>query len=204
MVFAISLYLYLSWEAPRPWLLLQSWVSFWMVYLAVRFWAGWTYSRQQAGNPQRLLLWSRLSIVIQLIDGLFIAALALFIYPHLDPLAQSAVLGATLVLVGATAFSLAGRWLAILAYAPTVYLSFAWMTWHQKHAYAKSFALFTLGMFALYLVYASNHRKSVLKGFELAKRNGELATQLQGKNAELQEVAAGRSRLLATVSHDLR
>jgi signal transduction histidine kinase len=109
-----------------------------------------------------------------------------------------------LVLVGATAFSLASRWISLLVYAPPVYLSFAWMTWQQGHPYAHGFAVFTLFMFGLYLMYAGNQRKSVLKGFELAKLNGQLADQLQAKNAELQEVATGRSRLLATVSHDLR
>lgn len=204
VVCAISIYLYLAGQIPRAWTLLQIWVSAWVVYMALRFWVGWTFSTRKLESPQSLVLWSRLSILIQLIDGLFIAALAFFIYPHLEPLAQSAVLAATLVLVGATAFSLAGRWLSILVYAPTVYLSFAWMTWHQKHDYAQAFALFTLCMFVLYLFYASNQRKSLLKGFELAKRNGELAAELQSKNLELQQVAAGRSRLLATVSHDLR
>jgi signal transduction histidine kinase/CheY-like chemotaxis protein len=204
LVCVISVYLYLAWDGPRPWTLLQIWFSFWMVYMALRFWAGWTYSMQKEEGRYSLVTWSRLSLFIQLVDGLFIAALALFIYPQFDPLAQSAVLAATLVLVGATAFSLAGRWLAIWVYAPTVYLSFAWMTWQQKHEYSQGFALFTLGMFVLYLVFASNQRKSLHKGFELAKRNGELAAELQSKNLELREVAVGRSRLLATVSHDLR
>jgi signal transduction histidine kinase/CheY-like chemotaxis protein len=201
---AISLYLYLMRPDTEPWPFLRAWVFGWVVYLASRLVAGVVFSLHPPRSTQALPFWSRLSIVIQALDGLFVTALALFIYPELDPLAQSAVLAAALVMVGATAFSLASRWISILVYAPPVYLSFAWMTWQQGHAYAHGFAVFTLSMFGLYLIYASNQRKSVLKGFELAKLNGQLADQLHAKNAELQEVATGRSRLLATVSHDLR
>ena len=201
---SISLYLYLVRTDIEPWPFLRAWVFGWVAYLIGRFVAGMVFSLRQAPSARTLPFWSRLSILIQALDGLFVTALALFIYPELDPLAQSAVLAATLVLVGATVFSLASRWISILVYAPPVYLSFAWMTWHQGHPYAQGFAAFTLAMFVLYLIYAGNQRKSVLKGFELAKLNGQLADQLQAKNAELQEVAAGRSRLLATVSHDLR
>jgi signal transduction histidine kinase len=201
---SISLYLYLARTDIEPWPFLRTWVIGWVAYLIGRFVAGLVFSLRQSPSARTLPFWSRLSILIQALDGLFVTALALFIYPELDPLAQSAVLAATLVLVGATVFSLASRWISILVYAPPVYLSFAWMTWNQGHPYAQGFAAFTLAMFVLYLIYAGNQRKSVLKGFELAKLNGQLADQLQAKNAELQEVAAGRSRLLATVSHDLR
>ena len=201
---SISLYLYFARPDVEPWPFLRAWVLGWVLYLVGRFVAGVVFSLRPPRSRQALPFWSRLSILIQSLDGIFVTALALFIYPELDPLAQSAVLAAALVLVGATAFSLASRWISILVYAPPVYLSFAWMTWQQDHAYAHGFAVFTLSMFGLYLIYAGNQRKSVLKGFELAKLNGQLADQLQAKNAELQEVAAGRSRLLATVSHDLR
>lgn len=204
LVCSISLYLYLARTDIEPWPVLRLWVFGWVAYLAGRFIAGLVFSWQQPRRVLSLPYWSRLSIFIQALDGLFVTALALFIYPEIDSLAQSAVLAATLVLVGATAFSLASRWISIAVYAPPVYLSFAWMTWQQGHVYAHGFAVFTLAMFALFLIYAGNQRKSVLKGFELAKLNGQLADQLQAKNAELQEVAAGRSRLLATVSHDLR
>ena len=201
---SISLYLYLARPHIEPCPFLSAWVFGWVVYLVSRFVAGMVFSLRPPRSTQALPFWSRLSILIQALGGLFVTALALLIYPELDPLAQSAVLAPTLVLVGATAFSLAGRWISILVYAPPVYLSFAWMTWQQGHADAHGFAIFTLSMFGLYLIYAGNQRKSVLKGFELAKLNGQLADELQAKNAELQEVAAGRSRLLVTVSHDLR
>ncbi len=204
VVSAISVYLYWTRTDTAPWPFLSAWMYGWVVYLLSRFVAGVVFSLRAPRSTWALPFWSRLSVVIQALDGLFVTALALFIYPELDPLAQSAVLAAALVLVGATVFSLASRWISILVYAPPVYLSFAWMTWHQAHPYAHGFAVFTLSMFVLYLHYAGNQRKSVLKGFELAKLNGQLADQLKAKNAELQEVAAGRSRLLATVSHDLR
>jgi two-component system, sensor histidine kinase len=62
----------------------------------------------------------------------------------------------------------------------------------------------TLVLLALHLVYARNHHKSIRQGFEVARRSTNLARELQFKNIEFQEVASARSRLLATVSHDLR
>jgi signal transduction histidine kinase len=204
LVICISVYLYAVRADLRPWPFLQAWMPLWVLYLSARMAAGLLFAQAPALDPLRLKRWSRLSLLIQLVDGLMVSSLGWFVYPQLDPMAQSALLAATLVLVGATAFSLSGRWLSIAVYAPLVYLSFAWMTWQQTHPYATGFAVFTLGMFALYLVYASNQRKSVLKGFELAKLNGQLADELMVKNVALEGVASERSRLLATVSHDLR
>ncbi len=200
----ISVYLYSVRKVHSPWPQLDVWMIFWGLYLLSRLSVGLYYSRSPARDQAALSRWSRAAIAIQALDGLLLSMMALFIYPSLDPVAQSAVLAATLVLVGATAFSLSGRWLSIAVYAPPIYLSLAWMTWQQDHAYSKGLAVFTLAMFGLYAVYANNQRKSVQKGFEIAKLNGELADQLQAKNAELEEVAQARSRLLATVSHDLR
>ena len=200
----ISIYFYLAREDKRPWPALEVWMLFWVVYLVARFVVGLFYGQRPAKSESALRRWNWIAIGIQAVDGLLVSMLALFIYPALDLVAQSAVLAATLVLVGATAFSLSGRWLSIAVYAPPIYVSFAWMTWHAGHVYSQGLAFFTLAMFGLYAVYANNQRRSVQRGFKLAKLNGELARQLQSKNAELQEVAQARSRLLATVSHDLR
>jgi signal transduction histidine kinase len=64
--------------------------------------------------------------------------------------------------------------------------------------------VFTLFLLALHLVYARNHHNSIRQGFEVARQSTNLARELQFKNIEFQEVASARSRLLATVSHDLR
>lgn len=200
----ISVYFYLVREDKRAWPELEVWMLFWVVYLVSRFVIGLFYGQRPAREESALHRWNWVAIAIQAVDGLMVSSLALFIYPSLDIVAQSAVLAATLVLVGATAFSLSGRWLSIAVYAPPIYVSFAWMTWHQGHVYSQGLAVFTLAMFGLYAVYANNQRRSALRGFKLAKLNGELAQQLRSKNAELQEVAQARSRLLATVSHDLR
>ncbi|MEN9771185.1 MAG: hypothetical protein RLZZ180_2815 [Pseudomonadota bacterium] len=204
LVICLSVYLYALYDSARTLPFLQAWMPLWVLYLSARMLAGLVFTQRLALGPRHLKRWSGLSLVIQLVDGLMVSSLGLFVYPQLDPLAQAGLLAATLVLVGATAFSLAGRWLSIAVYAPPIYLSFAWMTWQQTHSYAGGFAILTLGMFGLYLIYASNQRKSVLKGFELAKLNGQLADELMTKNAALEGVAAERSRLLATVSHDLR
>lgn len=200
----ISVYLYAVCQVPQPWPALDLWMVFWVLYLGARSFIGLWYSRSPVDDEGALRRWSAAAVAIQAVDGLMVSTLAIFIYPGLDTVAQSAVLAATLVLVGATAFSLSGHWLSMAVFAPPIYLSFAWMTWQQSHPYARGLAVFTLAMFGLYAVYANNQRKSVQKGFELAKLNGELASELQAKNDELEEVAQARSRLLATVSHDLR
>lgn len=200
----ISLALYLAWPG-QPWPFLEGFMRVWIVYLALRLCASLVFIRRAPEmSPQALRFWGYLPIPIQAFDGLMLTLLNLFISPELDQLTQTALMASILVMVGSTVFSLAGHWLAIAVYAPPIYLSLAWVTWHQTNPYAKAFAVFTLAMFGLYLFYASNQRRTMNKGFELARLNGQLAGQLQGKNAELQELATGRGRLLATVSHDLR
>ena len=65
-----------------------------------------------------------------------------------------------------------------LVYAPPIYLSFAWTISKQAHPYAHGVSLLTLALFALHLVYASNHRRSILQGFALARRSADLAREL--------------------------
>lgn len=199
----ISLAIYLSWPG-QTWLFLQVFMVVWTMYLAGRLVAGVVYARRSSMPSDVMIRWARLPILFQAIDGAMLSLLCLFIYPRLDMVTQMALMASILVMVGSTAFSLAGHWLAMAVYAPPIYASLAWVTWQQDHPYAQAFALLTLAMFGLYLFYASNQRRTMNKGFELARLNGDLAGQLQAKNAELQELATGRGRLLATVSHDLR
>jgi len=199
----ISLALYLSWPG-MSWPFLQGFMVIWIFYLSSRLCAALVFASRKSMSVEALRLWSRLPILIQLIDGTMLSVLCLFIYPHIDPLTQAAVMAALLVMVGSTAFSLAGHWIALLVYAPPIYLSLAWATWHLEHTYAKAFAVFTLAMFGRYTFYVRNQGQTMNKGFELARLNGQLASELQNKNAELQELASSRGRLLASVSHDLR
>lgn len=180
------------------------WAMVFCVYLAVRWVVSLAYPRQSEIDPAHIRIWSGLSVVIQGLNGVLLAWLALFVVPTVDLYAQVVATMVTLILVGATAFSLSGRWVDTLVYAPPIYLSFAWTTLAQDHPYAHGVSLLIIVLFVLHLVYASNHRKSILGSFAVARRNADLARELQFKNIEFQEVASARSRLLATVSHDLR
>ncbi len=187
------------------------WVVCNVLFHTLRTLAGIAYMRLVNLNSHELRLWGFLSVFLQMVDGLLMVTLALAIYPTIDPLGQSALLMASLIIVGATASSFAWRWWSMAVYVPPTYLSFAWATWTLEHAYAKPVALLVLVFFILYLFYARNHRDFVAQAMDLGRRNGELARgngelarELRVKNDELQEVATARSRLLATVSHDLR
>ena len=187
------------------------WVVCNVLFHALRTFAGIAYMRLVNLNLQELRLWGFLSVFLQMVDGLLMVTLALVIYPMIDPVGQSALLMASLIIVGATASSFAWRWWSMAVYVPPTYFAFAWATWPLEHAYAKPVAILILVFFILYLFHARNHRDSVAQAMDLARRNGELARgngelarELRVKNEELQEVATARSRLLATVSHDLR
>jgi signal transduction histidine kinase/CheY-like chemotaxis protein len=187
------------------------WVICNVLFHALRTVAGIAYLRLIDLNERELRLWGFLSVFLQMVDGLLMVTLALVIYPLLDPLAQSALLMASLIIVGATASTFAWRWWSMAVYVPPTYFAFAWATWPLEHAYAKPVAILVLVFFILYLFHARNHRDFVAQAMDLAHRNGELARgngamarELKVKNDQLQEVATARSRLLATVSHDLR
>ena len=201
--FAMVLYLVIQAELPSDHSL-RIWGFVFNSYLLTRWIASLLYPRKLEPTPARVRLWSAVSVLIQGCNGLLIAYLALFIVPLLDLYAQIVAVMVVLILVGATAFSLSGRWIDTLVYAPPIYLSFAWTLSKQDHPYAHGVSLLTLALFALHLVYASSHRRSILQGFSLAQRSADLARELQFKNIEFQELASARSRLLATVSHDLR
>lgn len=201
--FAMVLYLVMQADLPSDHSL-RIWGLVFNSYLLARWIASLLYPGKLEPTPARVRLWSVISVLIQACNGLMIAYLALFIVPLLDLYAQMVAVMVVLILVGATAFSLSGRWIDTLVYAPPIYLSFAWTLSKQDHPYAHGVSLLTLALFALHLVYASNHRRSILEGFALARRSADLARELQFKNIEFQELASARSRLLATVSHDLR
>ncbi len=201
--FAMVLYL-VTQANPLPGDELRNWGLLFNGYLLTRWIASLLYPSNLELAPLQVRWWSAVSVLIQATNGLLIAYLALFVLPLLDLYAQIVAVMVVLILVGATAFSLSGRWIDTLVYAPPIYLSFAWTISKQDHPYANGVSLLTLALFALHLVYASNHRRSILQGFALARRSADLARELQVKNLEFQELASARSRLLATVSHDLR
>jgi signal transduction histidine kinase len=63
--------------------------------------------------------------------------------------------------------------------------------------YAQPVLVMVLMFFGLHFLNARGHHLANVQGIELAR-------ELELKNTQLHELAAGRSRLLATVSHDLR
>ncbi len=184
--------------------LLSVWSTVFCIYLALRWVVGLIYPRQGEVDPAVVPFWSGLSIAVQACNGVLLSILALVVLPSLDLYAQVIGTMVALILVGAIAHSLSGRWAETLVYAPPIYFSFAWATAQQDHPYAEGVGLLILALFVLHLVYAGNQRRSIVASFAVARRNADLARELQFKNIEFQELASARSRLLATVSHDLR
>ena len=181
------------------------WVSCHVVYHVIRMAVGLAYLRGTDFSAEQLRRWSLLSCGIQLIGGLLMLMLALFIFPRLEPMAQTVLMMVVFIVVGASAFSLAGRWAAIAVYATPTYLGFSWAAWWGgSDGYAKPQAVLSILFFMLYLMQARTQHRVNTQSYALARTNGALARELQAKNEQLQEVASARSRLLATVSHDLR
>ena len=189
---------------PQDGAVLRWWSLVFCIFLTLRWAISLAYPRDDEVELDHVRGWSVMSVLIQGANGLLIAALALFVIPTLELYAQVVGTMVVLILVGATAFSLSGRWIDTLVYAPPIYFSFAWTTSLQAHPYAEGVSALIVMLFVLHLVYAANHRKSILESFVVARRSADLARELQFKNIEFQEVASARSRLLATVSHDLR
>ncbi len=200
----IVLYLYGSAASlPEGWLV-HAWVGAICVYLALRMASGLLYPHRHELQEASLKRWETLMLINQGFYGFMMVVLALFLYPGLDPFAQSVVLIGSLVLIGSTAFSLSGHVKAMALSGPPSYLAFAWSAWHQDSPYAAGLSGLILALMGLYVIYALKHRRSLERGYALAVQIGQMAQELKSKNAELQELAAGRGRLLATVSHDLR
>jgi len=182
-----------------------AWVTVFVAYHLVRTGLGYVFVRQADWSAEQMRRWALLSWTVQLVGGLLMLYLALAIYPLLEHIAQVVLMLVVFIVIGSSAFSLAGRWATIAVYATPVYFGFAWAAWwSESGAYSKPLALLSLLLFFLYLMQARAQHRSNLQGFSLAHSNGELARELQGKNEALQEVASARSQLLATVSHDLR
>ncbi len=197
--------IYLTLQAdPADGSALRWWSMVFCIYMAVTWAIGLSYPRHVEVNPADVPLWSRLSLAVQASNGLLVSSMALFVLPTLDPFAQVIGTMVTMILVGSIAHSLSGRWAETLVYAPPIYLSFAWVNSQQDHPYARGVGLLILALFVLHLVYAGNQRRSIVASFAVARRNADLARELQFKSIEFQELASARSRLLATVSHDLR
>lgn len=202
---SLAMLIYIGWEAdPETFPKARSWIVVYSIYLCLRWLASVLYPREDEPQPQALRWWSALAVLLQATGGILMGVLGVFIVPSLELYVQMVTVMVVMILVGATAFSLSGRWVDTLVFAPPIYLSFSWAISQQDHPYATGVSVLTLVLLALHLVYARNHHKSIRQGFEVARRSTNLARELQFKNIEFQEVASARSRLLATVSHDLR
>ncbi len=200
----LVLYVYFKSAARLDYWLIDLWVAIFCPYLVIRIVFGVRYPHRESIPQPILKRWDLLLMCIQAGYGIMLVVMALGIFPTLDPFAQSVVLTGSLVLLGSTAFSFSGHMKAMALSAPAAYLAFAWSAWNLPSPYAAEMTALILGLLALYVMYALKHRRSLERGFALAVQNRELAKELQTKNEQLQEVAAARGRLLATVSHDLR
>lgn len=188
---SLVMVIYLTMQAgPQSVGVLRAWSTIFSIYLVLRWTIALAYPRQGEVNSADVPLWSAASIFVQGCNGVLLAALALWVLPTLDPYAQVVATMVVLILVGAIAFGLAGRWAETLVYAPATYFSFAWLSLQQPHPYAQGVALLILALLVLHLIYASNQRKSIVASFSVARRNADLARELQFKNIELQEVAS--------------
>lgn len=206
-----AVFLYITAQQLPEGNFLLYWIMGHAAFHLLRTLVGLQYARRVDMTLKELFGWRMVTLAVLVGDSLLVAVLALKVYPVMSALDQLILVLVVLMLVGSTAYSLSGRWLEILIYATPVYLAFAWSSWFLEHYYAKQLAVMVIVFYALYLVHArSRHRSSehsldlLRRNAELARGNGELAQELQVKNDQLQEVATARSRLLATVSHDLR
>jgi signal transduction histidine kinase len=200
----IVLYLYFSSAIFFDSRLVDGWVTVFCLYLFARIISGLLYPHRKKIAEASLRRWDRLLLWTQAGYGGMLVVLAIGIFPALDAFAQSVVLTGSLVLLGSTAFSFSGHIKAMALTAPAPYLAFAWSAWNLSSPYAGGLTVLILSLLGLYVIYALKNRRSLERGFALAVQNRELAQELQLKNEQLQEVAAARGRLLATVSHDLR
>lgn len=200
----IVLYLYVTAVSLPPGPLIHIWVAVFCAYLMLRMVSGLVYGRLAQPKGPALRRWEWLLLANQAFYSVMVVVLALGIYPAIDSDGQVVVMTGALLLVGSTAFSLSGHIKALVLTGPPPYMAFAWSAAQLNNPYAVGLSVVIMALLGLYVMYALKHRRSLHRGFALAGQIGELARQLQTKNEELQELAAGRARLLATVSHDLR
>lgn len=200
-----ALFLYFVAPGWPEGIIMNPWMVGLVTYHLMRMGMSWAFLQRSNFSLDQLRLWALLSWGIQLMGGFLMLLLALFIYPHLEGLSQLGLTMVVFIVVGASAFNLAGRWATIAVYATPTYFGFAWASWQSgPPQYAPFIGVLCLMFFALYLLQARAQHRTNIQSFAMARRNGELARELQIKNSELEEVATSRSRLLATVSHDLR
>ncbi len=192
-----AIYLYAQVEVVPEDSYTLEWVVLVVCYHFVRTALGVVFTGKPQLDAVELRRWDRIALTLQFFDGLHILLFALFIWPFYPFVEQLIQLMTVMLVVAGTSFTLAGRWRTIMASAPMTYLGFAWSAQQIGHVYAEAISVMVLVFFGLYLLSARSQHRSNVQGLELAR-------ELDIKNQELQEVASQRSRLLATVSHDLR
>jgi signal transduction histidine kinase/CheY-like chemotaxis protein len=174
------------------------WIVVCVTYHLIRSGCSLAFLRARAPTCSQLARWENVVWVLQFFDGLLILSFALWVWPLYAFDEQLILLMTILMTVSGTSFVLAGRWRIIAFFAPMAYLGFAWAAaWRVNHVYAEPVAITVLMFLGLYLFGARTQHRANVRGLALAR-------ELQSKNEQLQELASARSRLLATVSHDLR
>ncbi len=203
----IAVFLYVAAPEQALGTIALYWVACNVAYQCVRFAvgvAGLNRMRSGALDAADLRRWNRAVVMLHGFDGALMLALALFIHPALTPLEQSILTMVVMVITAAMSFNIAGRWAAVLVYAVPTHLGFAWASWHADHSYARLAATLVLGVLCIYVYQAYVMRRSNVHALMLAAHHRQLAQTLQAKNAQCSALVSERSRLLATVSHDLR
>lgn len=195
-VFA-AVFLYVTAEHIPPGSYTLEWIAVCVAFHGARTLLSLAFLRVDPLDATQLRRWDRIALSLNLFEGLMAMTFALWIWPLYPMVEQLIQLMTVTLLVAGTSFTLAGRWRTITAFAPPTYLGFAWSASQLEHVYALPVTILVLVFFGLYLLNARSHHRANVHGLELAR-------QLERKNGQLQELASSRSRLLATVSHDLR
>ena len=192
-----AVYLYAKVQAVPASSLTLEWIIVCVCFHAVRFVCGLVMIRQVDLKRVQLMRWSQISLWLHAFEGLMAMIFALWIWPLYPIVEQLFQLMAVMFLVAGTSYALSGRWRPIAAFALPTHLAFVWSASQLEHMYAQPMMVMVLMFLGLHMLNARGHHLANVQGMELAR-------ELELKNTQLQEVAAGRSRLLATVSHDLR
>lgn len=192
-----SVYLYAKVQHVPENSLTLEWILFSVCFHTVRALCGLAVVRQSQFSALQINRWNLVSLLFQVLEGLSAMAFALWIWPLYPIVEQLIQLMAVMLLVAGTSFALAGRWRSIAAFAFPTHLAFVWSASQLEHVYAQPIAVMVLMFLGLHLLNSRGQHVANVQGMELAR-------ELEMKNTQLQELAVGRSRLLATVSHDLR
>ena len=192
-----ALYLYAKVQYVPASSLTLEWIIVCVCFHTVRVICGLALIRQVHLKHEQIMRWSRISFWLHAFEGLMAMVFALWIWPLYPMVEQLFQLMAVMLLVAGTSFALSGRWRPIVAFALPTHLAFVWSASQLEHMYAQPVLVMVLMFFGLHFLNARGHHLANVQGIELAR-------ELELKNTQLYELAAGRSRLLATVSHDLR